>query len=204
MEKKLVAASRILSMVFNPLYLPVVGMIVLFFFSYLNMLPWTYKLTVLALVALFTLLLPTLLIRWYTNYHGRKLFSLGQKERRAVPYIISILCYFSCCFIMAYFHIPHFISTILVAALAVQVVCAFVNAWWKVSTHSAAIGAVTGAIVVFSVVFGFYLLWWLCLALIVSGLVCSSRLVLRVHTLSQVVGGYFIGFALAVLVVLYI
>ncbi len=204
MEKKLIAASRILSLIFSPFYLPVTGMIVLFLFSYLNLLPWAYKLTVLALVTVFTLLLPTLLIRWYTNYRGWKPFQLGRKERRAVPYIISILCYFACCFIMAYFHIPHFISTILVAALAVQLVCAFVNAWWKVSMHSAAIGAVTGSVVVFSVVFGFYLLWWLCLALVVSGLVCSSRLVLRVHTLSQVVAGYLIGFAIAILVVLYV
>ncbi len=204
MEKKLAVISRFLSLVFNPFYLPVVGMVILFLFSYLNLLSWTYKLTVLALVYVFTVLAPTLLIRLYGNYHGWKPFELGQKERRVVPYIISILCYFACYYIMNYFHIPHFIGSILVIALVIQLVCAFINVWWKVSTHSAAIGGVTGTVVVFSMVFGFYLLWWLCLALVISGLVCSSRLVLRLHTLSQVLAGYFTGFALAVLVVLFL
>lgn len=204
MEKKLAVISRVLSLVFTPFYLPVTGMILLFWFSYLNLLSWRYKLEVLVLVYLFTALIPTLLIRLYGNYHGWKLFQLGQRERRAVPYIISMLSYFACYYIMNYFHIPHFISVLLVIALAVQLVCAFVNVWWKVSTHSAAIGAVTGTVVVFSLIFGFYLLWWLCLALIISGLVCSSRLVLRVHTLSQVLAGYLTGFVIAVGVVLFV
>ncbi|MCD8283062.1 MAG: phosphatase PAP2 family protein [Prevotella sp.] len=204
MEKKIAAAARVLSFVFSPFYLPMAGMIILFLFSYLSLLTWEYKLTVVALVWLFTVLIPTLLIRLYGNYHGWKMFQLGKKERRAVPYIISMLSYFACYYIMNYFHIPHFISSLLVIALAVQLVCAFVNVWLKVSTHSAAIGAVTGTLVSFSLIFGFYLLWWLCLALIISGLVCSARMVLRLHTLSQVLTGYLLGFALAVAVVLFV
>ncbi len=204
MEKKLVIISRGLSIVFNPFYLPVTAMILLFLFSYLSLLSWRYKLTVLALVYVFTVLLPFVFIRLYSNYRGWKLFELGKKERRAVPYIISMLCYFACYYIMNYFHIPHFISTMLVIALVVQLVCAFINVWWKVSTHSAAIGAVTGTLVVLSLIFGFYLLWWLCLSLIISGLVCSSRLILRLHTLSQVIAGWVTGFVLSVLVVLFI
>ncbi len=204
MEKNLIVAARCLSIMFNPFYLPLMGMILLFLFSYLSLLPWKYKLTVVVLVYLFTVLFPTLLIRLYSNYHGWKLFELGRKERRVVPYIISMMCYFTCYYIMNYFHIPRFVSSILVIALTVQLVCAFINVWWKISTHSAAIGAVTGTIVVFSLLFGFYLLWWLCLTLVISGCVCSSRLILRQHNLSQVIAGYFAGFALAVAVIMFI
>ncbi len=202
MEKRLIAGARILSLIFNPFYLPLVGMIFLFWFSYLSMLTWKYKLTVVLLVYICTILLPTLIIRLYRNYHGWKLFELGQKERRMVPYIISILCYFTCYYVMNFLHIPYFISLILVIALSVQVLCAFINSWWKISTHSAAIGAVTGTVVMFSLIFGFYLLWWLSLVLVVSGLVCSSRLVLRQHTLSQVMIGYLTGLVIAVLVII--
>lgn len=204
MEKKLIIAARALSLILNPFYLPLIGLILLFWFTYLNLLPLTYKLTVLTLVYLFTVLFPTLIIRSYRNYHGWKLFELGQRERRMVPYIISIVSYFTCYYIMNFFRIPHFISTLLVIALAIQVLCAFINVWWKISTHSAAIGAVTGTLIVFSEIFGFYLLWWLCLAIIISGLVGSSRMILRQHNLSQVLVGYAIGFTISILIIIYI
>jgi membrane-associated phospholipid phosphatase len=204
MEKKLIIAARALSLAFNPFYLPLMGLILLFWFTYLDLLPLSYKLTVVVLVYLFTILFPTLLIRLYRNYHGWKLFELGQKERRAVPYIISILSYFTCCYIMNYVRIPHFISTLLVIAIVLQTVCAFINVWWKISTHTAGIGAVTGTLIIFSAIFGFYLLWWLCLALIVSGLVGSSRMILRQHSLSQVLVGYALGIVISILTILYI
>lgn len=204
MEKKLIIAARILSITFNPFYLSLVGLIFLFWFSYLNMLPTAYKLTVLFIVYLFTILFPTLLIRLYRNYHGWKLFELGQKERRMIPYIISILSYFVCCYVLDYYHVTHIITSILVAALMIQIICATINVWWKISTHSAAIGGVTGGVIVFSFAFGFYLLWWLSLCLIISGLVGSSRLILRQHTLSQVLIGYIVGMIITATTILFI
>ncbi len=67
-------------------------------------------------------------------------------ERSAVscPSIISIVCYFGCFFWMEYRNTPRVISIIVVVALAIQMVCAFINIWWKISTHTAAIGGVAG------------------------------------------------------------
>ena len=39
-EKSLILAARLLSVVFTPFYLPTVGLMALFLFSYLNLLPW--------------------------------------------------------------------------------------------------------------------------------------------------------------------
>ena len=49
-EKNIILAARVLSMVFTPFYLSLVGLIALFTFSYLSLMPWAYKLTVLALI----------------------------------------------------------------------------------------------------------------------------------------------------------
>ena len=59
-----------MSMVFTPFYLPIIGLIVLFVFSYLSMFSWNYKIQVLLLTYLFTILLPTLLIHLYRRYQG--------------------------------------------------------------------------------------------------------------------------------------
>ena len=83
-EKNIILTARIASMVFTPFYLPIVGLLALFIFSYLGLLPWSYKFTVLALVYAFTILLPTLLIHLYRTYQGWSLIELGVKERSIV------------------------------------------------------------------------------------------------------------------------
>lgn len=196
-EKNIILAARILSMAFTPFYLSLVGLIALFTFSYLSLMPWAYKLTVLLLVYAFTILMPSLLIHFYRHYHGWTLIELGKKERRVVPYLISIMCYFVCYYVMHKINIPHFMSNILIAALVIQILCAMINIWWKISTHTSAIGGVAGALQAFAVLFSFNPLWWLCLVFIVAGMVGTSRMILRQHTLWQVVAGFLVGQAVA-------
>lgn len=203
-EKQIILAARIVSMLFTPFYLPMLGLLTLFLFSYMSLYPWAFKFRVLLIVYLFTILIPTLLIYLYRRYQGWTLIELGQKERRMVPYVISILCYFACIHLMDVQHIPHFMISIVIAALAVQIICALINVIWKISTHTAAIGGFMGALFVFADAFGFNPVWWFCLLFVLAGLLGSSRMILRQHTLSQVVAGFFIGFIIAVLAIIYI
>lgn len=48
--KNIILAARLFSMLFAPFYLPLVGLIALFLFSYLSLLPLFYKIFVLSLV----------------------------------------------------------------------------------------------------------------------------------------------------------
>ena len=203
-EKQMILAARIVSMLFTPFYLPIVGLIALFFFSYLSIFPMVYKLQVLLMTYLFTILLPTVMIHLYRRYQGWNLIELGQRERRMVPYIISIVCYFSCIYLMERLHMPHFIGSIIIAALLVQIVCAIINVWWKISTHTAAIGGVGGALFAFAEYLGFNPVWWLCLVFFVAGLLGTSRMILRQHNLSQVVTGFWVGFICAAIAILFI
>lgn len=202
-EKRLILASRVISSIISPFYLPVFGMIVLFMFTYLGMLDTWIKLRVLFIVYLFTVALPTYLIRLYQYYHGWTPIQIGSKERRMVPYVIAIVCYFICYYILNLLHMPHFIGTVIVAALVLQVACALVNLRWKVSTHSAAIGGVIGALIAFSFLFTFNPTWWLFFLFFMAGLVGTSRMILRQHTLIEVSMGFLIGIVVAFLAVMY-
>lgn len=203
-EKQIILAARIVSMLFTPFYLPLVGLVVLFWLSYLSQYPASYKFFVLAVVYFFTILLPTFLIHLYRRYQGWSLFELGRKERRMVPYVISILCYFTCIYLMEQMHMPHFMGSIVIAALMIQIVCALINVWWKISTHTAAIGGMGGALFVFSDLFGFNPVWWFCLTFIVAGILGTARMLLRQHTLSQVVGGFLVGFFSSIIAILFL
>lgn len=200
-EKRIILAARVMSMVFTPFYLPLVGLVALFWFSYMSMLPLLYKLLMLLIVYLFTILAPTLLIHLYRKFQGWSPIEIGHKERRIVPYIISILCYFGCFFFMEYRNTPRVMSIIVVAALFIQMLCALVNVWWKISTHTAAIGGFAGALLSYASIFGFNPLWWLCVILILAGMVGTARMILRQHTLSQVVTGFLVGMLCSMLVI---
>lgn len=203
-RQQIILIARVISMLFTPFYLPIIGLIALFTFSYMSIFPWAYKLQVLIMVYLFTILLPSLMIHFYRRYQGWSLIELGQRERRMVPYILSIVCYFTCIYIMERLHMPHFIISIVIAALMVQIICALINVWWKISTHTAAIGGVGGALFAFAEYLDFNPVWWLCVVFIVAGILGTCRMVLRQHSLSQVVGGFWVGFVCAAIAILFI
>ena len=191
--KRMILAARIISMIFTPFYLPLVSLVALFIFSYMSRLPLFYQLKVVILVYLFTVFLPSILIHLYRRYQGWTTFQMGRKERRMVPYIIAIMCYFTCSYLMTVMRIPQFMANIVVTALAIQVVCAIVNIWWKICIHMAGIGGMAGALLAISLVFQFNPLWWLSVIILVAGLIGTARMILRQHSLRQIVGGFVVG-----------
>lgn len=203
-NKNLILAAKVTSVIFTPFYLPLVALTILFLFSYLSLLPLFYKIFVLSLVYLMTILLPTFLIHIYRRYQNWSLLQMSLRKRRLVPYIVSIICYFLCLYLMHIIHIPHFMGSIVMAALSIQIVCAIVNIWWKISTHTAGIGGMCGAVSAFSFVFFFNPIWWLSLTFLLGGVVGTARMILRQHTLMQVVGGFVIGAVTAFLSILLI
>lgn len=192
-RKPLIVAARVLSALFRPYYLPLVGFLALFTFTYLRLLPVYYKLVVLAIVYVFTILLPRLCIFVYRKINGWAPQQFRLREYRAVPYGVFILCYVACLHLMLNLHLPRYMCGILVSALFIQVVCIVVNVWWKISTHSAGAGGVIGALVAYSVIFMFNPVWWLCVMILISGAVGTARMLLRQHSLAQVVAGTMVG-----------
>lgn len=191
--RNIMTLAKAVSLLSSPFYLPIIGLTALFIFSYLSLLPFIYKAMVLGMVYLFTIFMPTRLIRLYNSYHGWAPFELGSRERRIIPYVVSILCYFLCYYVMTLRHMPHLMGSIVVAALATQVTCAIINMWWKISVHMAAIGAMAGALVSFAAIFMFNPVWWLCVVIMLAGLIGSARMILRQHTLPQIYVGFIIG-----------
>lgn len=187
--------AQLLSIIFKPSFYPLVGFIILFTFTYLNILPWQFKLWVLSAVYIFTIALPYLLI-----FITRKIYRLSKQEmymqhRRNVVYGINIICYVCCMYVCHNLHLPSFMGAIMIVSLMVQCVCVITNIWYKVSMHSAGTGLIIGALMAYSFVFHFNPTWWLCIAILLSGAVMSSRMMLKKDSLGQVLSGTGIGIA---------
>lgn len=192
-NKVLIVTAQVISLVFSPFYFPVVAFIVLFFFSYMNYLPWTYNLIIVLMVYGFTVFFPWLGIYLYRKINGWTRHQLGKRERRVIPYVISILCYTGLLTIMQNLRMPRFTMGLIITALVIQIVCAIVNSWVKVSTHAAASGGVIGILMAFSLLFQFDPTFPLSICILLNGLVCTARLILRQHTLTDVWLGTVIG-----------
>ena len=61
-EKYLRTAAHLLSIIFRPFYVPTVGFIALFLFTYLGLLPMRYQVIIVGVVFLFSVVLPKLAI----------------------------------------------------------------------------------------------------------------------------------------------
>ena len=59
-------------------------------------------------------------------------------------------------------------------------------------------GGVAGALFVFADIFGFNPVWWFCLVFLLAGILGTARMILRQHSLPQVVCGFAVGFFCAV------
>lgn len=194
--KALLWGARALSSIFRPQYFPLVGFLALFLFTYLSLLPLSFKALIMIIVLMGTLLLPRLTIRIWRQTNGLKLHHLRLREHRSFPYLVFLLFYAFTLHFLARFHLPFYMGGILVSSLMIQAACLLINIWWKISVHSAGAGGIIGALVAFSLLFNFNPVWWLSLCIIIAGLVGSSRMLLRQHTLWQVLAGTFLGILL--------
>lgn len=186
--------AQAISLLFRPFYLPLLGLAALFLFSVLSILPVTYRVFILVLVWLVSVALPQILISIYHKTHGLQFLPFVSKEHRTVPYMISLICYLVCYWLLNVFNAHHSIKAVLVAALVVQMACSLINLKWKISTHTAAIGSFLGGLIAYSYIFYFNPIWWFCIVNLVGGVVGTCRMILRQHTLGEVIGGYCVGF----------
>ena len=198
-RKSIIFTARLVSLVLTSFYLPLVCVLVLtalFTMSYLSLLPMEYKFMVLAVVVFFTIALPTFFVvthlalrieRWTAR-------ELGQKHLRMVPYAFSLAGYGACVWVLNSMNVFHFILSIVIATMIVQIVCTIINIWWNISNHTAAIGGIAGALVAFAEILGFNPVWWLCAILLLGGVLGSLSMMMRQHSLLQVVAGFATGF----------
>ena len=200
-EKGLIRAARIVSAVFTPFSIPFLAFLALFLFSYLRMMPLPYKLVVLGVVYCFTIFLPTLTIFLFRKMNGFKRRDLLERRRRYVPFLLTIVSYAFGLAMMYRLNMPWYMVNIIWAALVIMVVCVVLNLRWKLSEHMAGAGAVIGGVTVFCSLFNYNPVWWLRIFILVSGMLGSARIILRHHTLGEVLGGFAVGLLCSVLVI---
>lgn len=201
-DKRLIQVAKVLSTLLMPLYAPMWVFFGLFLFSYLKMLPWGYKISIIVMVYFFTVFVPTLGITVFRMFKKWTHLELSHREHRHMPYIVALISYAACLVIMTKMNTAMFFRGVVMAALISQIVCVTINAWWKVSTHMVGMGGLVGALNAFSILFFYNPVWPFCALLLLSGALGTSRIVLRQHSLAQVLVGFGIGYVCTMVFIL--
>jgi hypothetical protein len=191
--KYCILIARLLSTLFRPIYYPVLGIFTLFTTTYLGILPWSYKFHLIAVVFLFTVVLPSVTLWFYRSLSHIKRNEMHQKQNRIVSYLITMCYYTFFLYITDNIALPRFVKVVILLFFVIQFICLFLNMKWRISMHSAGSGAIIGLLAAFSFKFAFNPLVYLCVAILFSGLVMTSRMLLRKHTLPEVLCGTLLG-----------
>ena len=199
-DKTMLRVAKVTSALFTPFSIPFLSFLVLFLFSYLRIMPMAYKLIVLGIVYCFTILTPVVTIFLFRKINGFDIQELTERKKRYVPILLTIISYVFCLLMMRKLSIPWYMTGIILTALIVSVICMIVNLKWKLSEHMAGMGGVIGGLVSFSALFGYNPVAWLCVFILIAGVLGSARILLGHHTLGEVLGGFTVGLLVSVLV----
>ena len=199
-DKTMLRVARITSIVFTPFSIPFLAFLVLFLFSYLRIMPILYKGIVLGIVYCFTILTPTITIFLFRKINGFARQELSERKKRYVPILLTIISYVFCLLMMRKLNIPWYMTGIIFVSLVISIICILVNLKWKLSEHMAGMGGIIGGLVSFSALFSYNPVVWLCLFILMAGILGSARIVLGHHTLGEVLSGFVVGLVCSFLI----
>ena len=189
-------AANFLSTTLSPLMMPTYGVFLTLWVSVLCLLPYGTRVTVLLLCMGITCILPLIFLSVLTHFKLVKDLHVDQREQRLLPYLFTALCYGVAAYFLFYRHSPQWFVMFLVGSALTVIVLALINLKWKISAHMAGIGGVIALVYQIHVqgLSAFYLLWLLCIIIVVAGLLGSARMVLKRHNIWQVLAGLLVGF----------
>ena len=199
-DKTMLRVARVTSIVFTPFSIPFLAFLVLFLFSYLRIMPILYKGIVLGIVYCFTILTPTITIFLFRKINGFARQELSERKKRYVAILLTIISYVFCLLMMRKLNIPWYMTGIIFVSLVISIICILVNLKWKLSEHMAGMGGIIGGLVSFSALFSYNPVVWLCLFILIAGILGSARIVLGHHTLGEVLSGFVVGLVCSFLI----
>ena len=190
------AVSHFISWTFQPLLMPFFGA-----FIFVNLpvyafrlLPEPIKMYILVCNALFTLIMPVLMILLLYRFGMIGSVKLDRREDRKLPLLITLIFHGLNFYFLYKVHLPALYYLFLLGAFFALLTTTFVTRYWKISMHMTGIGGLCGSIVLCAIVWPVD--WRLLIALlfVIAGAIGSARLIVNAHSPAQITAGFFAGF----------
>lgn len=204
-QRLLSATARFFSTVLTPLLAPTYGAFLALWTSVLCLLPNGTRLTVLVMIFGITCILPLIGIGVLHHFGIITNKHLVKRKERLLPYLMGVACLIGTCFYLQHIHSPAWFIMFIAGAAAASIVCLLVNLLWKISAHMAGMGGLVALLFQIHVqgLSAFNLFWVINGTIILAGMLGTSRMILRRHTVMQVLTGFAVGYAAVTVAVKY-
>jgi membrane-associated phospholipid phosphatase len=187
--------SHIISTVFQPLLMPSYGVMLLFVYTYFGVTYMHQFWQIITPAILFSFIVPAILIGILYRMGIISDLSLKVRRERFYPYLITLFSYSVMIIFYYRMHMPKWFMMTMVASVVIMVIAILINLAWKISAHMIGIGGLLGGAMAISYFVERSNPYYMFMGLfIIAGLVGTSRLILRRHTLYQVIAGFLLGF----------
>ena len=198
------AIAQFFSLVFHPLIIPTLGFLLLmnsgFYFS---MMSFEGKKFLLIIIFLSTFLLPVLSLGLLSfNKHFDA--TMSKSTDRVLPLFMSAIYYYLGYYYLGRLDVYPIYRDFLLATILIILMLLLISMKWKISNHMAGIGGLIGAVIALSFRMGINSSMLLCGLIILAGILGTARLILKKHSQLQIYAGFFLGFMVNYLIIIYL
>ena len=190
--------SHVISTVFQPLLMPTYGVMLLFMYTYFGVAYSNRFWHIVTPIMLFSFVIPGILIYLLLRIGLISDLSLKVRRERFYPYFITLLSYSAMVVFYYKAQMPIWFITMMAGSIAIMIIAILITLVWKISAHMFGIGGLVGGVMSVCYYVEHSNPYWLLIGLfLLAGSIGTSRLILKRHTLSQVIAGFLLGFSVA-------
>ncbi len=184
---------KLISFVFHPIIIPITSSL-LYFILIPNHIPKGVSYRVLGFIFLITYIIPIVLLFVLRKVKLIEDYHLVSIQERKFPIVFFTILSFLLGNLLLKTGVVNLLAySFFGSSLALGIVYSLFYINIKTSLHTLAIAGLIGLIMVISITYEFNLLLLLIFLFILIGIVATSRLQLKAHTLPEVVIGFFVG-----------
>jgi len=189
--------AHFFSYLFHPLFIPLYTIIFLVFFhpSYFAGFSEYDKYKLLLTTTLNTVFFPAFAVLLMKGLGFIKSVFLHTQQDRIGPYLSAMIFYFWTAWVFFKFS-PQpapAIASFMTGVFITTVAGLLANIYFKISMHAMGAGGLLGFFLIIMQSNTMFMTWPLCIALLVAGLVCSSRLIISDHRPAEIYSGVLVG-----------
>ena len=189
--------AHFFSYVFHPLFIPlyVIAFLVFLHPSYFAGFTVKEKYWMLASVTLNTVIFPAFAILLMKGLGFIKSIFLRTQQDRIGPYLSSMIFYFwtAWVFFKTDPQLALIMPSFMTGVFLTTVVGLLSNIYFKISMHAMGMGGMLGLFLIIMLYNTMWMMWPLAIALLITGIVCTSRLIVSDHSPKEIYWGLFFG-----------
>ena len=189
--------AQVFSVVFHPLFIPfyVVAFLINYHPSYFSGLGFYTKFELLRSTIFNTILFPAFALLVMKGLGFVKSFMLHSREDRIGPYLANMIFYFWMARVLFNYkpELTPILASFMTGVFITTALALIANVFYKISMHAIGCGGMLGIFIIIMNSNSMLMTWPLSLALLITGIVCTSRLIVSDHTQKEIYMGLLVG-----------